>query len=353
MASHTIAELEVLLENFKKTAPLKAADPTYMELSGYPHFENVSSNILSFFFDTRQVHGFQELFLQAITDCIADFKNVNESFEVLSVEREFSTDVKKRIDLIIECGTFVITIENKIFHRLVNDLKNYKDTIEKRFRKKQNRYYIVLSPRKEPVDNGFISVTYNQFFDRLKAHLSDYCLETNNAHLIFLNDFIQTIENLTGMDDSTINKQTFDFFFQNNDLIDALFAEKVNMENLLFRKRRQVADNIDTSGLTGFVKQWIWKREVIAFEFIIDAKTIVLDIWIGLNHIEAELFERDGVDYKTIDKLEIVKNQEYKQTSKRGYLIFTEDKRFYEIKTVVFAEKIRKILEKIKISLTD
>lgn len=30
---------------------------TFMEVSGYPHFENVASNILSFFFTSDEEHG--------------------------------------------------------------------------------------------------------------------------------------------------------------------------------------------------------------------------------------------------------------------------------------------------------
>lgn len=348
MNTNTFIELKDILKKFKSIPPLKSVDRTYLELTGYPHFENVSSNILRFVFDTHEVHGFKELFIQAITDCIPDFENENDSYEVLSVEREFSTDLRKRIDLVVECGTFVITIENKIFHWLANDLKNYKETIEKCFKKKDNRYYIILSPRNEPVHSGFISVTYKQFFERLKAHLGNYFLGSNNTYLIFLNDFIQTIENLTRMNDFTINKETFNFFYQNDDLIEILLEEKVKMTNFLYKKRRQLADCVDITNLTGFSEKWLWKKQVIAFEFVINEKTIVLDIRIDLNRIEAELFERDGGNYETIDKLDIIKNHEYIQPSQRGYTIFSEAKAFYEIDPTIFATQIRMILEKIK-----
>ena len=39
--------------DFSKLDKMEDTFVTFMELSGYPHFENVCSNILSFYFDTQ------------------------------------------------------------------------------------------------------------------------------------------------------------------------------------------------------------------------------------------------------------------------------------------------------------
>ena len=35
------------------------------DITGYPHYENVASNILKFFFDTNEVHGYRDLWLRS------------------------------------------------------------------------------------------------------------------------------------------------------------------------------------------------------------------------------------------------------------------------------------------------
>ena len=42
-----------LLDEFRKLPPGITRSPTFMEVAGYPHYENVCSNILAFFLDPK------------------------------------------------------------------------------------------------------------------------------------------------------------------------------------------------------------------------------------------------------------------------------------------------------------
>ena len=46
----------------------------YFSVSGYPHYENVASNILQFFFDSRAGHGMKDLWLSALLECYKEKK---------------------------------------------------------------------------------------------------------------------------------------------------------------------------------------------------------------------------------------------------------------------------------------
>lgn len=94
-----------------------------MELSGYPHLENVYSNILAFFLDPGCEHGFGSLFLQSLL-CVAGYETIQDD-EAVEVKTEESTMSRKRIDLVISTDTLIVGIENKIYQPLHNDLEDY------------------------------------------------------------------------------------------------------------------------------------------------------------------------------------------------------------------------------------
>ncbi|PSD43668.1 hypothetical protein C7E23_15450 [Elizabethkingia anophelis] len=60
MIDTSIDKFERLLVDFQKIDKLDDILPSYIEIAGYPHFENVASNILSFFFDTQQKHNLKK-----------------------------------------------------------------------------------------------------------------------------------------------------------------------------------------------------------------------------------------------------------------------------------------------------
>ena len=39
-----------------------------IEIAGYPKWENVNSNLLAFYFDEKEEHGFNRLFLNSLLD---------------------------------------------------------------------------------------------------------------------------------------------------------------------------------------------------------------------------------------------------------------------------------------------
>ncbi|MGL4347252.1 MAG: PD-(D/E)XK nuclease family protein [Chitinophagaceae bacterium] len=120
-----INKLQGLLNKFSRIPKKDIIPPTYLEIAGQPHYENVCSNILQFYFNTNEQHKLKDLLLKSLLSCLDD-KYKDYSFDSIHIEREHSTDNKKRIDLVVaSCQDLVVVIENKIKHRVANDLKNY------------------------------------------------------------------------------------------------------------------------------------------------------------------------------------------------------------------------------------
>jgi hypothetical protein len=201
-------EFEHLLAEFKKLPPLKKHEPTLMEISGYPHYENVCSNILAFFFSSNEDHGLKTLLLESLLAAAKiDITNIHISYS--SAECEVPTKNNKRIDIVITTDNAVIGIENKIYADIYNDLIDYQNCISELASKddKSNKILILLSFKQITNDmiknyscldnNGkFYSITYSDLFEKINEKIGDFILNSNNKYLTYLIDFMKTINNL-------------------------------------------------------------------------------------------------------------------------------------------------------------
>ncbi|MDT8392013.1 MAG: hypothetical protein RRC34_16045 [Lentisphaeria bacterium] len=63
-----IAQLQDFLAGYTSFDPPPALPPTLMDIAGFPHWENVYSNILAFFLDGSREHGFGNLMVRAMLE---------------------------------------------------------------------------------------------------------------------------------------------------------------------------------------------------------------------------------------------------------------------------------------------
>lgn len=338
-----IHSFERLLLNFQKIQNVEEVLPTYIEIAGYPRFENVSSNILAFFLDSRQKHNLKDLVIISLLECIQDLDPSTLDLETLNVYREYTIKNQKRIDLVIEFNKFCISIENKIFHWLHNDLELYEEEIDKDFKNERN-FHFVLGIRKEQVKGKFISITYEEFFTKIKSNLGFYAIKGSNTYISYLLDFMQTIENHYKMEN--INKDMFQFLISNQKEIENLQNEKLKLNNALQRFILQLVQRIDCEAEN--VKQWIYQKNVIVYDFTFEDVVIAVDIAFYFDKVIMDIFDRGGKSKEILNSLALLDNNNFNDT-KRGKLIFEKDVNFYDIDLDDFAEKLSNYLNQIVI----
>ncbi len=205
MASNSLQKLSSLLDEFKLIKPSEIYYPSFLDISGNSHHEKSISNILSFYMQNDEVHGLSDLFLKSLVRCCGE-SHGESLFSNVEVKKEVNTDSGNYIDLLIECDELVICIENKIYHQLYNDLHDYAAYVE-RLAKGKKRLKVLLSLYKlnddSISDNGFINVTYEEFFSMIEGLIGDYFIDANQKYLNYLIDIIKTIGRLkegTAMD---------------------------------------------------------------------------------------------------------------------------------------------------------
>jgi hypothetical protein len=217
------------MENWKWLQDLIARLPeklrvrrNLIDIAGYPSWENVNSNLLAFYFDKTEEHGFGTLFLDSLLELIPSLDSTIFLSELdFTVSREVRTKTAKRIDIVIsqynenenigESGLYIkpswsVIIENKVNHSLNNDLVEYWNTVTAK-----NKIGLVLSkyetdfPKniqenlKEKGINYF-HVSHKNLVNKVQEKLYQSFLNSDDRHLLFLKEFIANTQNYYNSD---------------------------------------------------------------------------------------------------------------------------------------------------------
>jgi hypothetical protein len=273
-----------------------------MEISGYPHYENVCSNILKFYLDPTNEHGLNDLVLNSLLHLIDINFQFDTEFEQIDIFREHRTINDNRLDLLILTENYAIGIENKIFHHLHNDLTDYKNTVKSYCYNSRKPIYIVLSLNKlttneemEKVnENDFVNVTYEQVFQNIKQNIGRHLNSSNISYINHLTDFIKSIENLTPK--TMENKVLWTFFKNNTETIQELTVSFNEYKNSLYQKIYQLNDTLPLNEFAPTVdRQWIYEGCCLVHDYTINSKyKLAIDTSIDISGWKIQLFGRNS-----------------------------------------------------------
>lgn len=234
---------------------IKKKPKTFLGIAKQPHYENVLSNIYAFFFNVNEEHGFNDLFVKSLIECIDEVKLEGKkfsSFTDFDVETEYATKgiglwkKRGRIDLLLYNGEQAIIIENKVFHHLNNDLDDYWNSIKL---DKESKIGIILSLKPISQDqykdfeskNEFINITHSQLMSKVMANATSYFENTTESlknYHFYLRDFNQNILNIST---PTMNENEIGFFTENKAKINQLVSFK-------YQFKQHVISGVENAG---------------------------------------------------------------------------------------------------------
>lgn len=192
---------------------------TFFDIAGFPHYENVMSRVLQFFFDTKGEHGFGDLWIKSLIEAYNEVSGKSIDCGSLEtsgeVEREYSNGNIKRIDLLVPCNSLIVVIENKIEADVsYNPLDKYNESAINYAKDKEIKnptfVYIVLSvfPQNRK-DNDFFNVTYDDLFKYVEKN---WQIENpDNRWAVLAKDFIENIKNRKGRVNMKLDKEWMNF----------------------------------------------------------------------------------------------------------------------------------------------
>lgn len=191
------------LHNLLETFPSHPRMPkSLMEIAGFPRWEASNSNILAFYFDQTEEHGFGRLFLDALLDVLQEkivySEHIPETWSEYRVERETSN-----IDLLLygpqanfstdAPADWAVIIENKLFHQLNNPLEKYWNAVCA-----QQKTGVVLSLFNLPIpttwQNRYVNILHRELIEAVKKRLHTVFMEANTHYLALLKDYFYHIE---------------------------------------------------------------------------------------------------------------------------------------------------------------
>jgi len=194
-----IKKLEKILQKSTKYIAISTPD-TFFDIIGYGHYENINSNILAYFISSQNGHNFYKYFI----DSIFEILDINDrSYSYIKTYREYPTIKGGRLDIIIETDNILIGIENKVYHHLNNDLKDYEDTLKQKDKNKEVCLSILAL---YSLESEYKTFTHLELWEKIfnKIDFTEHMLDKN---MIILNDVKENITKLTKgqqMDESTI-----------------------------------------------------------------------------------------------------------------------------------------------------
>jgi hypothetical protein len=208
----------------------KEDEKTFFDIAGFPHYENVVSNLYAYFLNPENDHNLGRLFL----DSLIELTDKNLIFENVNIEREKQTN-KGRIDILItdvkdksEKAENAIVIENKIYAYEYNDFNDYLESTQA-----NNITGIILSPYQSHIkqnEAGFLYISHYDFINQIKANLGQYINDIPEKHLFILKEFIKSLEKLNI---SASMKENIEFYFKHHKKIDELVELKNEVNQYL------------------------------------------------------------------------------------------------------------------------
>jgi len=247
----TLKELEKYYEELLK-ADLKVIPEkvtTLFDIAGFPNYETVMSNFYSFYLDPNGQHGFNDLFISALSDIIerkTKGLSVIANSKICYTEREVYTDNGKYIDIVVrepsESGDRVenaIIIENKVNAPVKNDLIKYYNSIEVN----KNKIGVVLSLRQEAdLPEEFINITHDEFINQVEQSSGSYFLNADLKQVVILKEFIQNIKNMSQTKDL---KEHYEFFFKHQDKIKEIIDLYSTIKSDIFKQVDDVCEKLN------------------------------------------------------------------------------------------------------------
>jgi len=205
------------IKEFLDDYSLIESEKNFFQIAGFPHYENVSSNVLRFFFLKSPL--VLKLFLKCVryTDSMKPKINYDISNDKINdVTREEGTEENKRIDIVIKTDKYIIGIENKIEASLNNPFDKYKSYLDKiakyDINKKDVFLIVLLEQYVKKIDsvtevNGYI--LYKDFSAKLKENYPELLDNLGHRYFFLLTEYVSNIDSFEGehsMNDGDVKK---------------------------------------------------------------------------------------------------------------------------------------------------
>ena len=285
-------EIENFLKEYKYLE-YKKVDLNFFQIAGFPHYENVSSNILKYYLDNNFV-------FKAFSNCILlNYDLANDNVEY--IEREYGTENYKRIDIVVSTNKYIIGIENKIYAVLNNPIEDYISTLKNLAEKEKKEYILViLSKNKVEKDERYKNILHTDFSAEVKKYYPELLNNLGHRYFLLLTEYLANIDSLEGA------------YYMNNEFVKIARTDEncKKIEQIMAEGERLRKDLIDTASRIlndlyednkVFANTWVYKEPGEIFGtavfqdcfFAEEKYNFAIDVNVWVSGFEIVVFERE------------------------------------------------------------
>lgn len=300
-----------LLDEFKKLPNRIERPQTFMEIAGYPHYENVCSNFLAFFLDPEGPHGMGSLFLGALLNSVGAEGGEEGFGGNVSVEREVVTEAGNRIDILLKTDSLAVLIENKIFASVANPFDDYaayldglKDDAGGAYEKE--KILLTLYPSGEGTKWEFKNVTHAAFASAVRSSLGHHVSEADTRYLTLMLDFLNTLEYLG--EGTRMNQEFVKLLAERSDEIEKFMAGLKEFRDESRSKVRKLGALMDIEGSDN-VHQYFWRPPAELYDvlvhhiFVNEGLNVGVDAFVYPWGWEVTIYTRKGTKRTVLEDL--------------------------------------------------
>ncbi|QSA96181.1 PD-(D/E)XK nuclease family protein [Methylococcus sp. EFPC2] len=308
----SLDKYEKLIQEIKELTRQRV-ERNIFSIGGRGHYENPITDLLAFFINPNEEHGFGVLFMKSL------FESAHVTPPLLQLSsppgREQYTDQGNRLDLILEGDDWLLVVENKVWHQAINPFDEYAQYARASYRKK-TRYFILLSVREEKPPTGWHTVTWRTYVDQVKKNAGEYLTTAGNVkwHVI-MREFLLNIESECG--DESMSDARIEFVRSNYEAIQEM--EEMLKEYISHMTNRGLEAIRTASGQKEDIassKQHNWGEEGIALRLLSrawGAKTNITLLLKKDGSLTIQFYVYDVADEKAIDLREHIDETKYKK----------------------------------------
>ncbi|WP_182407549.1 PD-(D/E)XK nuclease family protein [Psychrobacter sp. GP33] len=300
--TYHLDRFEALINKFR-ALDFTDEELTLFDVGTRGHFENPTTELLSFFLNSTKPHDLDDCFFKGLQSVIA-YKNILSDLGFLkSVETEVSTQNGKRIDLLVETDTALIVIECKIYHHQNNPFDEYtafgNERVNKDVQDSASKTLVKLvlclngNISADLAANGWHGISYNELVKHIEGELSQTMFDNPyNKWALFAREFLLHLKGLNTM--TTINEEEISFLTEN--LSEFAHLSDYIYNNLMPKIGTKISSDLNASDLQDFeckVKhgKWYYYEPVIRFSNLnwTTGSDIVLWMKANDNHISHKI----------------------------------------------------------------
>lgn len=255
-SNHNLDSYKDLIDKFKKL-DVTTREMTIFDVGVRGHFENPTTELLSFFLDTAKAHNLGLCFFKGLKSLLEGKDKMATLGSLESVETEVSTTVGQRIDLLLETDTEIIVVECKIYHDQNNpfeDYSQYGDQRRRKFNSEKGLIKLVLcldgNISNHLKTSGWHGISYLELARGIEPHLAQVLLDNPyNKWGLFAREFLLHLKELDNVGD--INENEVNFLNENFKEFTKLSA--YIYENLIPKIGAKIETDLNESGLPNFI----------------------------------------------------------------------------------------------------